>query len=258
MKIIWGDNFFSQNIAPGRYTTWVEKKHLLPNYKKIKESEIFEFPKRNKDQIIEQVKNDLIEQGERKKGLEDKIKAILFTISVSITAITFSLTYEKTSFSSFLDITSLIILGLSIFYFVSSAILSVKTLIPIDFYNNQSDILFDKEEKKITITIPKPDEELKQLLKHKLLNDNINLRIANATYSVLKLLRNGMVLFAVYFLIALYQKVFSQPIQKTKVYNGKIYLKLNDSQNVILPYNYENTQRVNLKLQQGEIIKKKK
>src|SRR5690349_5778228 len=88
---IWGDNFFSQEVMPGMYANWASKKYIDPQIKGIEESEEFDYSLDKSQYIIEEITIEVKEQLDRKKGLEDKIKSILFIISVSITAITFCL-----------------------------------------------------------------------------------------------------------------------------------------------------------------------
>src|SRR6185503_4207641 len=108
MKIkIWGDNFFSQQILPGIYARKAAR--IITAFREKIETSTVEFVGGNDiDEMLVQIKLDIEKQNERKKDLEDKVKAILFSVSISITAITFSLTYGKRIVGDFFDIISLI------------------------------------------------------------------------------------------------------------------------------------------------------
>lgn len=247
---IWGNNFFSQHVFPGHYTAIVEKK-IKSGYDEINSIESYQVPKGKKEEMIDQIIKNIEEQQDRKKGLEDKVKAILFSISIAITAITFSLSYEQTTITTIPGIIALTILSLSIFYFVSSAIVAVKTLIPVGFSSIQADVSFNTDEKTIKLNIPKVEDRLHQLLKDKLLNDNVNLRISNATYASLKLLRNGIILFAVYFVIAISQKLFYK--NDTPSNESIININLNDTTRLKINVHYSNGPKPTLKIDSSQL-----
>lgn len=201
----WTNNFFTQHITPGRYCAVIEKR-ILKEYEAIGKIDKCNVPQGDKKNILEKIEKDIEQQLDRKKGLEEKIKAILFSITIAITAITFVLDHDMNMMKTAMGVITIVILLLSIFYFISSAIVAVKALFPIGFGSVHEDVTFDKKKHEITLTIHDNEVRLKQLLKISLLNDNVNLRVANATYASLKLLRNGIILFAIYFALALVQK----------------------------------------------------
>ncbi|WP_461791667.1 hypothetical protein [Pedobacter sp.] len=227
---IWGNNFLSQQVLPGLYSNWVAKKFITPRIAALKKVSDFDHPKKEIENFTTQLLNDLQNQLDRKKGLEDKIKSILFVVSVSITAVTFCLKDVNSSSGSLIDICVLACLGLSICYFVGAAVLALKALVPIEFHDSTSEITFDDETNKIKLSVPKPQNDIKELLRAKLLNDAINLKVQNRTNAVLVLVRNGIILFAAFFLTALIEKQMTQdPIKKDKNSVGK-EIKLNRSQ----------------------------
>lgn len=221
---IWGNNFFSQYIFPGMYARRVEKNKLIPIFEKIESTTQFEIPSQHIKEAVDILKAEVKEQLDRKNGLEGKIKSILFVISVSITAITFCLKDLEWSYFNWLNLVGLAVLGLSIFYFLSSALLSIKALIPVPFYETHAKIEFDTETNIISYQAVKSADELQVLTKDKLLNDNINLRIQNTTSAVLQLLQNGMILFAVFFGTALYQKINKPALKKPPVVKGSLHI----------------------------------
>jgi hypothetical protein len=242
---IWTNNFFTQHIVPGRYAAVAEKK-IIKNYNLIEKADTYDFPEGDKEVFLDQLIKNIGEQLDRKKGLEDKVKAILFSISISITAITFSLSYEQNTIKTMFGIITLITLLLSVIYFISSAIIAVKTLIPVGFGSIQADVRFDVANKKISLVVPDAESQLQQLLKDKLLNDNVNLRISNTTYASLKLLRNGIILFAAYFVLALSQKVFQKKSAQPQSFKGTVQIKVNDSVRVKIGYHYINKNQLDL------------
>lgn len=240
---IWANNFLSQHVFPGKYARYVNKRYLQDQYKAIEKSEISEIPYDQEDTVLEQLKKDFDGQIDRKKGLEDKVKAILIGITVSITAMTFSLNYEKLDLAKGMDIGVMLIFLLSVFYFISSAILTVETLVPVGFNSIQTEAALDSVTSTINVKIEEKRAYINRLLKEKLLNDITNLQIANSTYAALKLLRNGIIIFVCYFIAALLANSSGLKKQIHPSVSGKVILKVNDSVNFILPYTtkYNNT-----------------
>jgi hypothetical protein len=242
---IWGNNFLSQHILPGRYAAFVEKQ-IKETSNQIDSANNFSIAEGSKDDLTQQLTKNIEDQQVRKMGLEDKVKSILFGITVSITAITFSLNYQQIFVVSVVSILTLIALSFSIFYFVSSAIVAVKTLIPVGFSSFQINVEFDKDKQEIKLVPPDADIRLHQLLKDKMINDNVNLCIANATYASLKLIRNGIILFGVYFVLAFLQKISKDNPAPLINLKGAIQTKINDSSQVIIHYQYNNEHQVEL------------
>lgn len=235
---IWGDNFFSQQVLPGIYARIVQKK-VSAFSKNVEGSTVENVDDSNIDKAITQIKLDIENQGERKKGLEDKVKAILFSVSISITAITFSLTYGKSSIENIYDVFTLIILLFSILYFIGSAMVSVNTLLPVPFRLVQTETTYDEKSNIISIVKEDKIEQYKNFVVAKYLNDYSNIKIANYTYASLKLLRNGIILFSLYFITSLIQKNFSNKIANTSIVINRIKIKVNDTLSINLPYSYE-------------------
>ena len=212
---IWGNNFFSQELLPGLYARWAARKHIDPKLDAIEKAKEFDYPTDKAEEIAVQLKAELEEQLDRKKGLEDKIKSILFIITVSITAVTFCLKDLSVRWESPLSFFVMIFLGLSILYFVGGAVLALKSLVPIAFHSSQPSIDFDIESQRIVFTNSEKGTDIEVLLKSKLLNDLINLKVQNKTNAVLLLVRNGLILFAAFFITALLDKNVI-PVQQGK------------------------------------------
>jgi hypothetical protein len=232
---LFGNNFWSQHLLPGRYAAHVEKTILNVEYKKIENSEVNGISgSQDIARAINQLKDDLKAQDDRKKGLEDKLRAILFTIGIVISAMIFTLG-NVPSRSNILGWISIVILVGGIIYLVSSAIRSVETLIPLPFHSAKSFVKFVNGNL-IQYAEDTKENQLKEYLKSKLLNDNINLRIANKVYASFKLLRNGIILISCYFFVALFYK-FSANEKNSVAAHAKFIVRINDSLTLTIPVN---------------------
>jgi hypothetical protein len=237
-------NFFTQQIIPGIYA--VNKNKLLSKeFDKIQKKDV------HNDKIgaelkefLEQIKRNVENQSERKKNLEDKVKSILFSITIAITAITFSLNYSHFSLDALnLCITSLLLVGVC--YFIFSTIRSVQALTPIPFHIVEMEI--DASGDSINLDETVDEEQFKNYVRAKLSNDNANLRVANLTYASFTLFRNGIIFFSLYFLGALIQKNLREKSNHI-VSSDKVRIRIKDSTDIILPYTLEfNTRLQNFK-----------
>lgn len=206
-------------------------------------------------EYIDQVKADLKEQHDRKKIIEDKAKSLLFIIAVSITAITFSLTYLNSLYLNVYQIIALVFLGISISYFVSGVIRALQTLNIRPFNVIQAEVEITDSNYKL-IAKKNDNDFLKELIKKKQLNDLTNVCLANYTYASFSLIRNGIIFFVVFFATTICGNYFSQK-DKTKVtypINKEIQMKINDSIDVKIPYTFE----LKYDIQNLEIDKKEK
>lgn len=194
-------SFFLQQFFPGLYASYVNKM-ISKNYETqqnfdVDISDITE----ESTEYIKQVQIDLENQLERKKGIEDKAKSLLFIIAVAITAVTFSLNYIKSLTIDLYQSFSVGILFLSIIYLVVGAIRALQTLNIRQFHITQAEVEVNKKEKKYILIAKKPDSDyLKELIKSKQLNDLINIQLSNYTYASFNLIRNGIILFVVFFI----------------------------------------------------------
>src|SRR5690606_38096725 len=130
-------NFIKQQVFPGVYASYVNRK-ISVIYEKQKKLNIdVSAIKKNKEKYISELENELKNQYERKTKTEDKAKSLLFIISLSITAITFSLNYIKGTSNQMI---SIIFISLSIMYFVFAGIRALQTLNIKEFHILQPDI----------------------------------------------------------------------------------------------------------------------
>lgn len=233
--------FILQHIFPGFYASFANK-IIAVNYNKHNNFDVdltAIIAGQEKD-YIEQIKADIKEQQDRKKIIEDKAKSLLFIITVSITAITFSLTYLNSLEINVLQTIALITLGVSILYFVSGTIRALQTLNIRKFHVIQTTIEITDANYKL---IAKKDDTdfLKELIKNKQQNDLINIQLSNYTYASFTLIRNGIILFVSFFIVTIFVS-YSSKQNKTKdtlPINKEINIKINDSIDVKIPYTFE-------------------
>lgn len=232
--------FFLQHIFPGFYASYanniIAKKYDNQNNFDVDLTAITNQEK----EFIEQVKADLKEQHDRKKIIEDKAKSILFIITVSITAITFSLNYLNTLEINVPQTIALFILSASIIYFVLGTIRALQTLNIRKFHIVQTAIETNIDNFKLAA--PKKDVDfLKELIKSKQQNDLINVQLSNYAYASFTLIRNGIILFVSFFIITIFANYFSNQNKPIDTYpiNKEVKVQINDSIHVQIPYSFE-------------------
>lgn len=234
-------DFLLQHIFPGYYAIY-SNKLVAKRYEEIQNYEV-DLSTISQDQekyYIEQVKLDIKEQYDRKKIIEDKSKSLLFIIAVSITAITFSLTYLNSIILSAFQFIALSFLGISILYFIQGAIKALQTVNVRQFHVIQVEV--ETIEQKFKLSAKKSDPDfLKDLIKSKQLNDLINIRLSNYTYASYNLIRNGIIFFAFFFATTILGNYVSKNDRtKDKFHIRKeIQIKMNDSIFVKIPYTFE-------------------
>lgn len=233
--------FILQHLFPGIYASYAN--NIVS--KKYDEQQNFDvdvtaIKSGQEKDYIEQVKLDIKEQHDRKKIIEDKAKSLLFIITVSITAITFSLTYINTLETNTLQTIALIVLGLSIVYFVLGTIRALQTLNIRQFHIVQTEVEITNENYKLTGR--KSDIDfLKELIQSRQYNDLINIRLSNFTYASFTLIRNGIILFVSFFIMTISISYFTKknktldscPIRK------EVQMSINDSIDIKIPYTFE-------------------
>lgn len=233
--------FILQHIFPGFYATYANK-IVAKNYDKQNnyDVDLTAITAGKEQEYIEQVKADLKEQHDRKKIIEDKAKSLLFIITVSITAITFSLTYINNLEINVAQTIALILLGVSILYFVLGTIRALQTLNIRKFHVIQTAIEITDVNYKLTAK--KTDSDfLKELIKSKQQNDLINIQLSNFTYASFTLIRNGIVLFVSFFIMTIFVSYLSKQNKTKDTYpiSKEIKMKINDSIDVKIPYTFE-------------------
>jgi len=194
----------------------------------------------DKKEYIDQVKADLKDQHDRKKIIEDKAKSLLFIIAVSITAITFSLTYLNSITFNIYQIVALLFLGISILYFVQGVIKALQTLNIRQFHVIQAEIEITEQNFKLSAK-QLDDDFLKDLIKSKQQNDLINIRLSNYTFASFNLIRNGIIFFVVFFATTICGNYFSQKDKTKDTYSIRKEIKttINDTTTLTIPYTFE-------------------
>lgn len=235
--------FLLQQIIPGIYACSSNKK-VTEIESKQEEFEV-DLTNINDDDVenyIEQVENDLDAQRDRKKSIEDKAKSLLSIIAVSITAITFSLNYLNSIIFSGYQIVAVCILFISIIYFIMGAIRALQTLNIRKFYIIQANVEIGTDKFKLHKN-PEPKNLLENLIKKKQLNDLINVRLSNYAYASFNLIRNGIVMFVVFFISTICANYFAKKniVQDAYKVNKEIQVKINDSINLKIPYQFDLT-----------------
>lgn len=194
----------------------------------------------DKTEYIDQVKADLKEQHDRKKIIEDKAKSLLFIIAVSITAITFSLTYLNSIIFNTYQIVALLFLGISILYFVQGVIKALQALNIRKFHVIQAEVEITDQNFKLSAK-QSDDVFLKELIKSKQQNDLINILLSNYTFASFNLIRNGIIFFVVFFATTTCGNYFSKKDKANDTYSirKEIKTKVNDTTTLIIPYTFE-------------------
>ena len=232
--------FFQQQIFLGFYASYVNK-IISKNYESQQNFNVDISQVTGKEkEYIKQIKIDLENQLERKKRIEDKAKSLLFIIAVTITAITFSLNYLNSLTIDVYQTISIAIVFLSIIYLVIGAIRALQTLNIRQFNITQATI--DKDDTKYILKANQTDTDyLKDIIISKQLNDLINIRLSNYTYASFNLIRNGIILFVIFFITTISFSYFSKIEKSTGIHKieKEIKVKVNDSINVNIPYTFE-------------------
>jgi len=223
-------SFFQQQVFPGFYASYVNK-IISKNYENQQTFNVDISNVSGKEaEYIKQVRTDLENQFERKKRIEDKAKSLLFIIAVAITAITFSLNYLNSLTSDLCQSISVATVFLSIIYLVVGAIRALQTLNIRQFNVIQAEVE-KKDHNFILIAKKENSDYLKELIKSKQLNDLINIRLSNYTYASFNLIRNGIILFVVFFISTVSFSYLAKKENGSGVYKfeKEINVKINDS-----------------------------
>jgi len=233
-------DFILEQVVPGFHAKRANKT-VSESYDKRAKFEVDITAVTGKEtEYIEQLKADLKEQHDRKKIIEDKAKSLLFIIAVSITAITFSLTYLNSISINLPQIIALIFLGISILYFVQGVIKAIQTLNIKPFHVIQAEVEITEQNFKLSAK-QSDDDFLKNLIKSKQQNDLINIRLSNYTFASFNLIRNGIICFVVFFATTICGNYFSEKDKTNDTYSIRKEIKttVNDTTTLIIPYNFE-------------------
>lgn len=184
-----------QQLFPIIYSSKVNSV-LEKNYKRILNYDVDIEHDSDISKSIEVIEKEINLQFERKNKLEDKAKSILFIITLSITTITFLLSYTKENSDKTI---SLILLSLSVIYFIVAGIQALSTLNVKRFHIILPRIIENENSLMLTV-ISKDENYLKSITKSKFLNDIITTKISNSIFSAFILIRNGLILYLLFFI----------------------------------------------------------
>jgi hypothetical protein len=233
-------SFFTQQIFPGFYAQYVNK---VISRNSVSQStfnvDITEISGDEENYII-QIEKDLENQLERKKRIEDKAKSLLFIIAVAVTAITFSLSYLKSLDFDRYQAISLSIVFISVIYLVFGAIRALQALNIRQFHITQANI--DKANNAFILRKKEANNDyLKGIIKSKQLNDLINIQLSNFTYSSFNLIRNGIILFVLFFISTISFSIASEKDKATGSHSisKEIKVEINDSISINMPYTFD-------------------
>ena len=241
LKFKTGFEFIIEQLFPGM---WAAKANKIVDerYNILGKKGIDYTSNENSEKLLLQLQEDFKKQQERKKGIEDKAKTTFATISISVTAITLTLNYNSISVKTGLGVASVVCLILSVIYIIMSSIRAIQTINIRAYHVFQATI--DTEGADIVIKAFKSEEEqIRDLAYSKVMNDTIITKLSNFGYAAAVLVRNGIILFGTFFILALAQKLSSENIAIEPLSNK-------DSVFVIVP----NTTNVELQNKQIHIV----
>lgn len=189
-----------------------ENKYIDRKIREIDNNYSVDIPKSvDKKKYIEILKKELKAQLERKKGIEDKAKSILFAITLTVTILIFSLNSLKLSYNNWFDYIPLSILIISVFCLIVSACLSLKAL-ELKEYNYLFVIKNDDNSQKIELNIQEDETAvLVDAIKVKVLNDFRIIKIGNYVSIAYSSIRNGIIGFALVLIILMLYSFFNPP-----------------------------------------------
>jgi hypothetical protein len=151
------------------------------------------------------LESDLEEQLNRKKIVEDKAKAILGTISITITAITFALINQKV-FSDPFSIIEVGLLLISVISFIMAIIRSIQSMNIRNYYLKQGIIDLVKDDRIVVAIEVDLRKKFEDLLYYKMANNNTILQNSNYAFAAFILVRNGLLSFTMFFIVSLIGK----------------------------------------------------
>lgn len=188
-------DFIKQQLFPYFYARKVNG-FLDRRYRKISNYKVSIDKESDTLKLIENIEKEIAVQIERKNKLEDKAKSVLFIITLSITTITFLLSYSKDNSDKIL---SLILLSLSVIFFITAGIQAISTL-NVRRFHIIPQVITENDEYLTICETKKDDNYLKGITRSKYLNDIITTKISNSIFSAFILIRNGLILYLSFFI----------------------------------------------------------
>lgn len=214
--------WFENNIWPGWSADKVSKS-LEKNNVKIESDDVeILLPKDiNVAGKIDELSAEIKSLFDTKKIIEDKAKTILGSVAVAVTAVTFAINNQNLSFGRWAGNISLFLLTVSILNFIMATIRAIQALNVAKFYFEVITRYSSTEDGIQLLPKMKDEDRLKTLFLYKLLNENNIVGKSNYAFAGFVLLRNGIISFTAFFLVALINKKVESP---NSTYNESIRL----------------------------------
>ena len=215
-----GKEFFLQGMVPNFYAFWAERK-LTDTLNKLKERnfDIQLNGGQDNKELIKDLNKFHLKEIERKGKIEDKAKASLFIIALSITLILGSLKFINDIGDRITsNFWALLILIAGVIYLLLSGITSIKAINIREFYDVYLNDTF--EESNCELNIKKIDDKQKIELYYKNIKLNqliTNIR-GNYVYATFVGIRNGITLISLFFIMMVGSMYLDNLVQ----YNEKI------------------------------------
>ncbi len=195
-------DLIKQQVLPGYYANRVNKR-LQDKYIECNNSNIdISLINTGKENYINELKKELDSQLKMKEQTENKAKSLLFVIGVVIAAFSFSISFLTSLSNNVIKIVLVVTLILSVINLLSGVIRALQAINIKKFNIYQIEI---KRDNGIYILQPNDNIEqtLKSLIKSKILNELINTSLANYVYASFTLIRNGIILFLLFFILSI-------------------------------------------------------
>ena len=196
-------NFILQSIVPNLYAFSAEK-ILQKKVQEVNEKNFHIEKNENLDakKIIEELKEYHQKESKRKEIIEDKAKASLFIIALSVMLILGSLNFiENSDDSIILKFSELFILVLGIIYLLLSGITAIKAINIRKFYDVYLNDEIEESESRLKVI--RLDEKDRIILLYRIIQLNqliTNIR-SNYVYATFVGIRNGIILISLFFII---------------------------------------------------------
>lgn len=216
--------FFLQEIVAHWHACRVER-IITKNVKKL-EKRKYSFPLDNEEdfnKLIEDIKECHKNERSRKEIIEDKAKASLFVISLSVTLLLGSLDFIKDPNSGIIfKIFMFLILVLGLSYFLLSGYSSIRAFNIRKFFDIDINELIKEKEGKLNIINLSDKDKISEMYKNIKINQlitNIRSNYVDATFIGI---RNGIILISLFFIIVIVNIYFVNSLQ----HNRKIEIKI--------------------------------
>lgn len=199
----WLKNSIQQEMFPNIYAFIVEKK-IRSRYSAFKDRSLsLRLNTRRKESISKSLLSYHEREAERKKIIEEKGRAALFIVALSITIGLATLGLLKDLQNNWLSIVAFCFFSIGLLYLLIAGITALRVVNIGEFH--QITISDELEERKDVITESRASKQVMilKLYRYLKLNQHINNIKANFAYATFIGIRNGIVLIAMFFFLIL-------------------------------------------------------